>query len=120
MNELTYEHIDVNKLPAEVIMQFKRYNRQDNSLVLIRYKEEQETQPIVKKQGVTFAGTHIYELELPQVQRQVEAVVIIFRTSTNHYIVTGSNEKYSRAGNGKTVAEVGAFIKRHFCRTLLD
>ena len=92
MNELTYEHIDVNKLPAEVIMQFKRYNRQDNSLVLMRYNDAQK----------------------------VESVVIIFRTSTNHYIVTGSNEKYSRAGNGKTVAEVGAFIKRHFCRTLLD
>lgn len=92
MNELTYEHIDINKLPAEVIMQFERYNRQDNSLVLMRYNEAQK----------------------------VEAVVIIFRTSTNHYVVAGSTEKYSRAGNGKTVAEVGAFIKRHFCRTLLD
>ena len=120
MNELLYKEINLNKLPAEVFLQFKHYTKEDKSLVLIRYKDEHAVIPTIEECGTTFGGSQLYQLSVPKLKTQVESTVIICRTSANHYVVIGTNDKYSRIGYGKNIEEVGAFIKRHFCRTLLD
>lgn len=118
--EKKYETINTNKFPVEVDMQFKRQILPDNSLVLTRYKDGASTQPILKQTGKTFGGTLIYDLRITPPKEVVEAVILVCRKSTNHYCVSGFTNKFTKIEHLKSSQEVGEFIKRWFCRTLLD
>ena len=98
-----YEKIDINKFPFGVTTEFEEKKLPDNSLMLVRYKD------IKTQQGPLSIN-----------KTKVDAVVIICRTSINHYVITGSTEKHTKIGYGKTIAEVATFIKRWFCRTLIE
>ena len=115
-----YERIDFYNLPSDVITNFEHKVLDDNSLLLTRFKTENIAEPELEFKYSLYGGDKVYELNIPLRQRNVEAVVIICRTSVNHYVIVGSTDKYSKTSYGKNLAEVGAFIKRWFCRTLID
>lgn len=115
-----FEKIDVNNFPFGVTTEFKVNKLQDNSVLLIRYENVKAREPEITIRNTYFGGDRDYILRVPEVKPMVDAVVIIYRTSKNHYVVTGSTAKCTRAGKGRTLEEVATLIKRWFCRTLIE
>ena len=114
-----YEKIDINKFPFGVTTEFKVSKLPDNSVLLIRYENVKAREPEITLRNTYFGGDKDYVLRVPENKPEVDAVVIICRTSINHYVITGSTAKHTQIGHGKTVTEVASFIKRWFCRTLI-
>ena len=118
--ETKHEKIDYYELPFSVTAEFERKVLPDNSIILIRYGQDHNKAVNIEREPDAHDGTRRYSLNVPVITREVEAVVILCRTSLNHYTVTGSTLKQSKIGYGKSLKEVGEFIKRWFCRTLLN
>lgn len=117
-----YLHICTEKLHFVVHSQFEITKLCDNSVVLSRYKKENDDNVIFEKQYVDMAGRHKYTLTIPPLgEKDLDALIIIARTSTNHYSITGyTKKKGTTFGYGKTVDDVSAYIKANFCETLFD
>lgn len=115
-----YENIDVNKFTTNIFTQFKYQIQADNSVLLIRWKPEKQEEPTCKLVRQYYGGAKTFEITVQPERKEIEAIVIVMRTSTNHYAVIGSRREYTMTGYGKTVGEVSDFITRHFCHTLLD
>ncbi len=115
-----YEHIDINKFSTNVFSQFKIHIQEDNSVLLVRWDKEATQEPTCNLVRKYYGGTKVYEVSIPPEKSEIAAVVVVMRTSTNHYAVVGSRKEYTKSGYGKTVGEVSDFITRWFCHTLFN
>ena len=115
-----YEKIDFYNLPSVVTVEFEKIELPDNSIVLTRCSGIIGDEPELERLSDMYGGTRRYSLTIPVLSRKIDCVVLIYRTSANHYVITGSNLKHTKTGYAKNLTEVGAFISRWFCRTLLE
>ncbi len=118
--ETNYEKIDCFGLPYWILGEFEQKKLPDNSVLLTRYKTSQDRDVIIDRQGDYRDDTRRYTLEIPVLRREIDAVVILYRTSANHYGICGSTSNQTKFGYAKSLKEVGEFISHWFCRTLLN
>ena len=118
--ETNYEKIDCFGLPCWILGEFEQKKLPDNSVVLTRYKTTEHKDVVVERLGDYRDGTRRYSLEIPVLRREIDAVVILYRTSANHYGICGSTSNQTKFCYAKSLKEVSEFISRWFCRTLLN
>lgn len=114
-----YEKIDESKFPFGVTTEFNVKKLPDNSLLMIRYSDAKAREPEISLRNMYFGGDRDYILRIPENKPTIDAVVIVCRTSTNHYAIMGATNFLTKIGSVKNMSEVATFIKRWFCRTLI-
>ena len=117
--DANYKNINLNLFDPNVLGNFKVQKLADNSVRLLRYKDERDGAVSFKPSHTGFNGTRYFNLSVAKENREVDCVITIIRTSENCYIVIGSGDKseYKRLSN---VVEISNYIKANFCRTLLS
>lgn len=109
---------NLNKIDPNVLGQFKQV-KSDNGLWLVRFKEDKPAYVKVAGVKTDWQGNQSLAVEIGRENREVEAIVSIFRTSTNYYTVSGVYKGKSLSQRCTSIEDASNFIKNKFCKTLL-
>ena len=110
---------NLNKIDPNVLGQFKQIKCNDGSVWLVRFKEDKPAHVTVSGVKTDWRGNQSLAVEIGRENRDIEAIVSIFRTSTNYYTVSGVYKGKSMTQRCSSIDDVSNFIKNKFCKTLL-
>lgn len=114
-----YEIIDIRRLSLTTTHFFdERKTMPDNSVILIRYNRKEKAAPEFRLVNKYYGGAESYSITIPNNQRNVDAIVLLCRTSKNNYAITGYTYKGIKMCSATSLEDVDALIKEHFCKTL--
>lgn len=113
-----FERINTNLLSGDVVINFRMEILSDNSIRLTNYKILQESKLTSSKVETTFSGEQFLTVNVSKEIKEVNACVLIMRTSPNNYMVVGSTRRTSAVKNCRNAKEVSEFIKSEFIKTL--
>ena len=109
---------NLNKIDPNVLGQFKQI-KSDDGVWLVRFKEDKPAHVTASGVKTDWRGNQSLAVEIGRENRDIEAIVSIFRTSTNYYTVSGVYKGKSMSQRCSSIDDVSNYIKNKFCKTLL-